>query len=101
MLWGSRFKTKLNGSAMEFSSSLPVDINLIEEDLLVNKAHTEMLEQIGIISHDEMKSIINGLKTIHKEFEDGSWKPNSNKSGSAIIALLMILNDETDVGLIL
>ena len=79
MLWGSRFKTKLNGSAMEFSSSLPVDINLIEEDLLVNKAHTEMLEQIGIISHDEMKSIINGLKTIHKEFEDGSWKPNAEK----------------------
>ena len=79
MLWGSRFKTKLNGSAMEFSSSLPVDINLIEEDLLVNKAHTEMLEQIGIISHDEMKSIINGLNTIHKEFEDGSWKPNAEK----------------------
>ena len=79
MLWGSRFKTKLNGSAMEFSSSLPVDINLIEEDLLVNKAHTEMLEQIGIISHDEMKSIINGLNTIHKEFEEGSWKPNAEK----------------------
>src|SRR3989339_635535 len=79
MLWGSRFKTKLNGSAMEFSSSLPVDINLIEEDILVNKAHTEMLEQIGIISHDEMKSIINGLNTIHKEFEEGSWKPNAEK----------------------
>jgi argininosuccinate lyase len=79
MLWGSRFKTKLNDSAMEFSSSLRVDINLIEEDLLVNKAHTEMLEQIGIISQDEMKSIIDGLNTIHKEFEEGTWKPEPEK----------------------
>jgi argininosuccinate lyase len=79
MLWGSRFKTKLNDSAMEFSSSLPVDINLFAEDILVNKAHTEMLEQIGIISHDEMESIIEGLDTIQKEFEEGNWKPNPEK----------------------
>ena len=79
MLWGSRFKNKLNDSAMEFSSSLPVDINLIEEDILVNKAHTEMLEDIGIISSDEMKSIIDGLDTIHKEFDEGTWKPDPAK----------------------
>jgi len=79
MLWGSRFKTKLNDSAMEFSSSLPVDINLFEQDILVNKAHTEMLEQIGIISRDEMTSIIQGLDTIYKEFEEGTWKPNPEK----------------------
>ncbi len=79
MLWGSRFKTKLNDSAMEFSSSLPVDINLFAEDILVNKAHTEMLEQIGIISHEEMKSIIEGLNTIYKEFEEETWKPNPEK----------------------
>lgn len=79
MLWGSRFKTKLNDSAMKFSSSLPVDINLLEQDILVNRAHTEMLEQIGVISHDEMKSIIEGLETIYKEFEEGTWKPNPEK----------------------
>jgi argininosuccinate lyase len=79
MLWGSRFKTKLNNSAMEFSSSLPVDINLFEQDIIVDKAHTEMLEQLGIISHDEMKSIIEGLETIQNEFEDGNWKPDPEK----------------------
>ena len=79
MLWGSRFKTKLNDSAMEFSSSLLVDINLFEQDILVDKAHTEMLEHVGIISRDEMKSIIEGLETIQKEFEEGIWKPNPHK----------------------
>ena len=79
MLWGSRFKNKLIDSAMEFSSSLPIDINLIEEDILVNKAHTEMLEDIEIITFDEMKSIIDGLDTIHKEFDEGTWKPDPAK----------------------
>ena len=79
MLWGSRFKNKLIDSAMEFSSSLPIDINLIEEDILVNKAHTEMLEHIGIISSEEMKNIIDGLNTIQKEFDEGNWKPDPHK----------------------
>jgi argininosuccinate lyase len=79
MLWGSRFKTKLSKSAMEFSSSLPIDINLIEEDLFVNKVHAEMLEQIGLISSFDMQSIIDGLNLIHDEFDEGSWKPDTAK----------------------
>lgn len=64
---------------MEFSSSLPIDINLIEEDILVNKVHAEMLEQIGVISSADMQSIIDGLSLIHKEFEEGTWKPEADK----------------------
>jgi len=79
MLWGSRFKNKLDDSAMKFSSSLPIDINLFEEDILVNKAHSEMLEHIGIISSDEMKSIIDGLDIIRKEFDEVTWKPDPAK----------------------
>ena len=79
MLWGSRFKNKLDDSAMEFSSSLLIDINLLEEDILVNKAHSEMLEHIGIISSEELKSIIDGLDIIHKEFEEETWKPDPAK----------------------
>ena len=43
MLWGGRFKEKLNNYAMEFSSSLSFDINLLEEDINVSIAHAEML----------------------------------------------------------
>lgn len=77
MLWGSRFKDKLNKSALKFSSSLDFDINLIQEDLLVSKAHAEMLAQIKIISDEEAEKIIYGLNLIGKHFNEGSWKPEN------------------------
>lgn len=77
MLWGSRFKDKLNKSALKFSSSLAFDINLIQEDLLVSKAHAEMLAQIKIISDEEAEKIIYGLNLIGKHFNEGSWKPEN------------------------
>lgn len=79
MLWGSRFKEKLNQTAMDFSSSLPFDIILTEEDILVNKAHAEMLADAGIISQEDADKIIDGLNIISKEFAGGNWKPEAGK----------------------
>ena len=50
MLWGGRFKDKLNSEALKFSSSLGFDINLIVEDILVSKVHAEMLFKVRLIS---------------------------------------------------
>ncbi len=79
MLWGSRFKEKLNQSALEFSSSLPFDINLFDEDILVNKAHAEMLADVGIISKEDADKIVESLNTIQSEFDEGKWKPEAGK----------------------
>ncbi len=75
MLWGSRFNEKIDDSALEFSSSLSFDINLIKEDILVSKAHTEMLAYVGLIENDESKKIIDGLNLIKAEYYAGTWKP--------------------------
>ncbi len=77
MLWGGRFKEKLNNTAMEFSSSLSFDINLIDEDILVSFAHSTMLADIGILTSDELKSIHEGLETIKKESSAGRWNPDT------------------------
>ena len=98
MLWGSRFKDKLNKSALKFTSSLAFDINLIQEDLLVSKAHAEMLAQIKIISDKEAEKIIYGLNLIEKHFNEGSWKPeneNYEDIHSAIEAKLFKLIGDT------
>jgi len=98
MLWGSRFKDKLNQSALEFSSSLSFDINLIHEDLIVSKAHAEMLAKIQIISTEEKKQIINGLDLIEKQFDNGSWIPtdeNFEDIHSAVEAKLFELIGNT------
>ena len=67
MLWGGRFKENLNNDAMEFSSSLSFDINLLEEDINVSIAHAEMLAKVGIISEAESQKIVKGLKEILNE----------------------------------
>ncbi len=76
MLWGGRFKDKLNDKAMEFSTSLPFDINLLEEDIQVSIAHAEMLATVGIISKTESEKIIEGLTQILNESTAGRWDPD-------------------------
>lgn len=78
MLWGSRFNEKIDDSALEFSSSLSFDINLIKEDILVSKVHTEMLASIGLIDEGESKKIVDGLNLIQTEYYAQNWKPESS-----------------------
>lgn len=78
MLWGGRFKDKLNSDALIFSSSLGFDINLIVEDILVSKVHAEMLFKVGLISEDEFKKIELGLNQIQVEYREGLWKPEES-----------------------
>jgi len=79
MLWGGRFKEKLNDNAMEFSSSLSFDINLFEEDIQVSIAHAEMLAMVNIITKDESHKIVGGLNEILNEGIAGKWDPDGSK----------------------
>jgi len=79
MLWGGRFKDKLNNSALKFSSSLSFDVQLIHQDILVSKAHSEMLAKIKILNSDEAEKIIKSLNLIEILYNDGSWKPDNEK----------------------
>ncbi len=78
MLWGSRFNEKIDDFALEFSSSLSFDINLLKEDILVSKAHSEMLAHIGLIETKEAKEIIDGLNLIEMEYYAEKWRPDSS-----------------------
>jgi argininosuccinate lyase len=98
MLWGGRFKNKLDDDALNFSSSLKFDINLIYEDIEGSIAHTKMLAKVKLIKAAESKKIVAGLKQIRSEFENGKWKPSENKFEdihSAIESRLFELIGET------
>jgi argininosuccinate lyase len=79
MLWGSRFEKKFDDTAMEFSSSLSFDINLIEWDIKVSKAHANMLNKIDILTIEENIQIQKGLDIILFKHNDGTWKPDKSK----------------------
>ena len=77
MLWGSRFSKKFNGKALEFSSSFSIDVNLIEWDIKVSKAHANMLCKISILTMDENHKIQKALDDILLKFKNGTWNPNN------------------------
>lgn len=79
MLWGGRFKEKLNNNAMKFSSSFYFDKKLFEEDILVDYTHAKMLNSIGLLTDDELNSILDGLQKIMKEWNENFWKPDDDK----------------------
>lgn len=79
MLWGSRFEKKFDDTAMEFSSSLSFDINLIEWDIKVSKAHANMLCKIGILTTDENEKIQQALDIILFKHNDKTWIPDAAK----------------------
>jgi argininosuccinate lyase len=76
MLWGGRFKNKLNEDALDFSSSIGFDINLIEEDIIVSKVHSEMLAKVGLITKDDFNQIQKGLDQILNEWNESKWNPD-------------------------
>lgn len=78
MLWGGRFKDKLNSEALKFSASIGFDVNLIVEDILVSKVHAEMLYNVGLISEEEFRKIELGLNQIQIEHREGLWKPEES-----------------------
>ena len=78
MLWGSRFDKKFDKGAMEFSSSLSFDVDLIEWDIKVSKAHANMLSKIGIITKEENKKILQGLDIILFKYKEKTWEPDKS-----------------------
>lgn len=50
-----------------------LDMRLARFDVLGSMAHAEMLQQVGIISAEELQAIQQGLNTIMQTIEDGSF----------------------------
>ncbi len=98
MLWGGRFEDALDKAAMSFSSSLSFDKLLIEEEIIVSKAHAKMLAKVGIINEDESQTIIDGLDAILLKWKEGNLEIDETKFEdihSAVEAFLFELIGDT------
>ncbi len=70
-LWGGRFKKEINKEMEEFISSFSFDKKLVKYDLLGSIAHAQMLGECSIITPEEADKIVEGLKQILKEIQEG------------------------------
>ena len=69
-----RFSKSADKLAIEYTASLPFDQRLYKQDIAGSIAHVKMLAKQSIISEDEAKTIIAGLKAIRDEIEKGKFK---------------------------
>jgi len=70
--WGGRF-TKSGSEELErYWNSLSFDQKLARYDISGSIAHARMLGKCGVISADEAKALVDGLKGVLKKIESGS-----------------------------
>ncbi len=72
-LWSGRFSKGATKLLDEFNASLPFDKTLYAQDIKGSIAHATMLESVGILTQDEAKSIVDGLKEIKTLIEKGEF----------------------------
>lgn len=74
-LLGGRFEGATGGDMQRFSSSLEVDLRMIEEDVAGSKAHATMLAEVGLLSREEGARLCEGLEQVRVELLDGTFVP--------------------------
>lgn len=71
-LWAGRFSKEVDKKTNDFNSSIAFDSRMFREDIDGSIAHATMLCAQNIISADDLSKIVEGLKAIKAEIEDGS-----------------------------
>ena len=71
----SRIGGQLDPSMRRFSSSVELDLPLVEEDIRGSVAHARMLGEAGIIGADVAAGLIRGLEEILEEWRHGVFQP--------------------------
>ena len=71
-LWGGRFTKETNQLVHNFNASLSFDQKFYKEDIEGSMAHVTMLAKQGILSDEDKDSIINGLKNIRQDIDNGT-----------------------------
>ncbi len=69
-----RFSKPADKLAAQYTASLPFDHRLYKQDIAGSIAHAKMLARQGIISDEDAKTIVSGLKAIRGEIERGKFK---------------------------
>ena len=70
-MWAGRFAKELDSVADDFNSSIHFDSRMYRQDIRGSISHAEMLAKQGIISQDDCRLIIEGLKGILADLDSG------------------------------
>ena len=72
-----RFQQPASTFVEEFTASVDFDQRLFRHDIQASIAHANMLATIGVLSAEEHADIIDGLRSIEREIDDGEFRFDS------------------------
>jgi len=74
--WGGRFSELPSEKMIAFGESVSFDAKLAPFDIQCSKAHSAMLQKVGILTADEKASIHQGLDQVLEQIISGQfeWK---------------------------
>lgn len=73
-LWGGRFTKETDKLVYNFNASISFDKKFYKQDIQGSIAHVRMLARQGILTEDEMRSIVKCLEEIQGDVESGKLK---------------------------
>lgn len=73
-MWKGRFKSEPSSLLTLYGESISFDWRLYKQDIIGSIAHAKALERKGIINKEELKTIIDGLESIGKDIEQGTFE---------------------------
>ncbi len=77
-LWAGRFSKEIDKKTNDFNSSISFDSRMYREDIEGSIAHAEMIGECGIIEKSESEAIIEGLKGILADIDEGKLQIDPN-----------------------
>ncbi len=72
-MWGGRFSVGPSEVMEKINASIDFDKRMSAQDIAGSKAHCSMLVKQGIISTEDGNAILQGLDTISREIENGTF----------------------------
>ncbi len=96
--WSGRFTESTHSMVEEFTASIHFDQRLYRYDIEGSIAHCEMLAKKRIISADEKKLIIEGLKGILSDMEGGDFEYSPDLEDIHMVVEKALIDRIGDVG---
>ena len=73
-LWGGRFDESTDAFVESFTASVSFDQRLYKQDIAGSRAHAQRLNQVGVLSDEDVKQINAGLDQIEIDIAEGNFE---------------------------
>lgn len=74
-LWDGRFSSGPAEDMILFSECLEADMLMWREDIQGSQAHARMLGEVGLLTSDEVETLLSGLEQVADELASGAFVP--------------------------